>query len=54
MRQLSNHAKLNHAKQDFRFLSFPRKQESSKPLKKLDTRFHGYDNQSFQRKLSPN
>ena len=36
--------------QDFRFPSFPRKRESSKPLKKLDTRFHGYDDQSFQRK----
>ena len=27
--------------QDFRFPSFPRKRESSKPLKKMDTRFHG-------------
>ncbi|CDH44228.1 hypothetical protein BN874_1580016 [Candidatus Contendobacter odensis Run_B_J11] len=29
--------------QDFRFPSFPRQRESSKPLKKLDTRFRGYD-----------
>jgi hypothetical protein len=35
--------------QDFRFPSFPRKRESSMPLKKLDSRFHGYDDQSFQR-----
>ena len=27
----------------FRFPSFPRKRESSNPLKRLDTRFHGYD-----------
>ncbi len=27
-------------RQDFRFPSFPRKREFSKPLKKLDTRFH--------------
>jgi hypothetical protein len=36
--------------QGFRFPSLPRKRESSKPLKKLDTRFHGYDDHSFQRK----
>ncbi len=29
--------------QDFRFPSFPRRRESSKPLKSLDTRFRGYD-----------
>ncbi|CDH45150.1 hypothetical protein BN874_210030 [Candidatus Contendobacter odensis Run_B_J11] len=29
--------------QGFRFPSFPRQRESSKPLKKLDTRFRGYD-----------
>jgi len=29
--------------QDFRFPSFPRRQESSNPLKKLDTRIRGYD-----------
>jgi hypothetical protein len=34
-------------KQALHFPSFPRKRESSKPLKKLDTRFHGYDDQSF-------
>jgi hypothetical protein len=32
--------------QDFRFPSFPRKRESSKSLKKLDTCFHGYDDRS--------
>jgi hypothetical protein len=30
-------------KQDLRFPSFPRQRESSHPLKKLDTRFRGYD-----------
>ena len=29
--------------QDFRFPSFPRRRESSQPLKSLDTRFRGYD-----------
>ena len=29
--------------QDFRFPSFPRRRESSQPLKGLDTRFRGYD-----------
>ena len=29
--------------QDFRFPSFPRRRESSNPLKKLDTRIRGYD-----------
>ena len=29
--------------QDFRFPSFPRRREPSKPLKRLDTRFCGYD-----------
>ena len=29
--------------QDFRFPSFPRRRESSQPLKNLDTRFRGYD-----------
>ena len=29
--------------QDFRFPSFPRRRDSSKPLKSLDTRFRGYD-----------
>ncbi|CDH46160.1 MAG: hypothetical protein IPL59_25615 [Candidatus Competibacteraceae bacterium] len=34
---------INQTFQDFRFPSFPRQRESSKPLKKLDTRFRGYD-----------
>jgi hypothetical protein len=29
--------------QDFRFPSFPRRRESSQPLKRMDTRFRGYD-----------
>jgi len=29
--------------QDFRFPSFPRRRESSNPLKKLDIRIRGYD-----------
>ena len=29
--------------QDFRFPSFPRRRESSQPLKRVDTRFRGYD-----------
>ena len=29
--------------QDFRFPSFPRRRESSQPLKSLDTRFRGVD-----------
>ena len=33
--------------QDFRFSSFPRQRESSKLLKRLDTRFHGYDDTQF-------
>jgi len=37
--------------QDFRFPSFPRKRESSKPLKKLDTCFHGYDESKFPAKV---
>jgi len=36
------HEEKNH-KQDFRFPSFPRRRESSNPLKKLDTRIRGYD-----------
>ena len=33
--------------QDFRFSSFPRQRESSNLLKRLDTRFHGYDDTKF-------
>ena len=32
---------------DFRFSSFPRQRESSSPLKRLDTRFHGDDDTQF-------
>jgi len=39
-----------NCKQDFRFPSFPHERESSKPLKKRNTRFYGYDDQRFQRK----
>ena len=33
--------------QGFRFSSFPRQRESNKLLKRLDTRFHGYDDTQF-------
>ena len=33
--------------QGFRFSSFPRQRESSKLLKRLDTRFHGDDDTQF-------
>ena len=32
-----------HGLQDVRFPSFPRRRESSKPMKSLDTRLRGYD-----------
>ena len=34
---------LNSPNQDFRFSSFPRMRESSRLLKRMDTRFRGYD-----------
>ncbi len=38
--------------QDFRFSSFPRLRESSNLLKRMDTRFRGYDEQGGFRPLN--